>query len=118
MSATTEQKTATGWLATRDTTTASGTTMRTSVSDIGDGTNNDAPTAVQNNQPQVRSTQLTGRDASSAIACHGAESARTTQAKRTTDTAMRSGRSGRVFAMSLALPAEVSVTEFSNSFPS
>jgi hypothetical protein len=118
MSATTEQKTATGWLATSDTTTDSGTTMRTMVRDIGDGTNKEAPTVVHNNQPHVRSTQLTGREVSSAIACHGADSANTTQATRTTDTAMRSGRSGVSFAMSLALPADVSDTEFSNSFPS
>ena len=118
ISVTTEQKTAMGWLATIDMTTDSGTTMRTMVRDIGDGTNKEAPTAVHNNQPHIRSTQLTERDASSAIVCHGADSARTTQAKRTTDTAMRSGRSGMSFAMSLALPAEVPVTEFSNSFPS
>ena len=118
ISVTTEQKTAMGWLATIEMTTDSGTTMRTMVRDIGDGTNKEAPTAVHNNQPHIRSTQLTERDASSAIVCHGAESARTTQAKRTTDTAMRSGRSGMSFTMSLALPAEVPVTEFSNSFPS
>jgi hypothetical protein len=118
MSATTEQKTASGWPATTDTTTDNGTTMRTMVRDIGDGTSNEAPTLVHNDQPHVRSTQQTERDASSAMICHGDDNARITHANRTTDTTMRSGRSGVSFAISLALPADVSETEFSNSFPS
>ena len=118
MSATTEQKIASGWLAAIDTTTDNGTTMRTMVRDVGEGTSNDAATLVHNNQPHVRSTQLTERDASSAMVCQGDAIAMVTHAITATDTAMRSGRSRGCLDMSLALPADVSDTEFSNSFPS
>ena len=91
MSATTEQKTASGWLATTDMTTDNGTAMRMMVSDVGDGTSRDAPTHVHNNQPHVRSTQPTERDASSAMTCHGEASARVTQATIATQTNTRGG---------------------------
>jgi hypothetical protein len=84
MSATTELKTASGWLATTDATTDNGTTMRIIVRDVGDGTSREAPTLVHNNHPHVRSTQLTERDASSAMVCHGDVSAVVTHAAMTT----------------------------------
>lgn len=96
MSATTEQKIASGWLAAIDTTTDNGTTMRTMVRDIGDGTSSEAKTPVHKNQPHVSATHATARDASSAMVCHGDASARRTHASRTTATRMRSGRSGGV----------------------
>jgi hypothetical protein len=85
MSATTEQKTANGWLATTDTTTDNGTTVRTMVRDIGDGTSSEAPTPVHKNHPHVRTTHATERDASSAMVCHGDKSASATHAAIATE---------------------------------
>jgi hypothetical protein len=91
MSATTEQKTANGWLATTDTTTDIGTTVRTMVRDIGDGTSSDAPTPVHKNQPHARTTHATERDASSAMVCQGDDKASATQAAMTTEINTRWG---------------------------
>lgn len=59
---TTAQKIATGAVECIDTTTDNGTTIRTMVSDMGDGTSNDAPTLVHSNQLHVSSTHATVRD--------------------------------------------------------
>ncbi|CAB4689162.1 unannotated protein [freshwater metagenome] len=115
--ATTAQKIAKGDASIVDTTTDNGTTIRTMVSEIGDGTSNDTATLVHNNHPHVVRTHATAREESSAMDCHGDDNARTAHATTTTAITMRSGRSRVNIAISLALPAGAPLREFPSSFP-